>query len=332
MSSDNKRCPADNTDGESSAGEETPAIDIAYYHYDAKQYAEAETAALIARDTALAATPPQLAEAIEALDLAAQSAAALTQLARAVGHHHEAAALTDIDRDPLQWGSVQHWLAYFLHDLGHHAKAEECLRQAIPVLEEHDGADNPNTLNCRIFLATVLQAQGKHAEAEEVGRTTLAVQERILGPEHHDVFISCQNLSLCLDDQGETTEALALAKRTLSGFSKSLGEEHHHTIESRRLVAKYLEDLGNYSGAEVLYRANLAAREQVLGSEHPDVFESCMFLAICLDHQDKTREALPFARRAVAGFWELHGLEHPDTQMANQILDFIESRLSTSYF
>jgi hypothetical protein len=80
----------------------------------AKDYAEAERLALNAAEEAQRASPSRTADALKALELAGWSAQNRIEYARALNHFRAAAALTNRQRDALEWARVQFEIAFVL--------------------------------------------------------------------------------------------------------------------------------------------------------------------------------------------------------------------------
>ncbi len=91
---------------------DTSALDRANALFATRKFAEAEKAALEAKDKALAAAGQPVHDAIAALDVAGQAALEQIQYPRALEHFRTAAALTSEERDPVEWARVQRHIAY----------------------------------------------------------------------------------------------------------------------------------------------------------------------------------------------------------------------------
>ena len=122
----------------------------------AKDYAEAERLALNAAEEAQKADPSRIADALKALELAGWSAQNRIEYARALNHFRAAAALTNRQRDALEWARVQYEIAFVLYDQGHYSEAETILRDVVNVREQVIGPEHPDTLASRNNLASAL--------------------------------------------------------------------------------------------------------------------------------------------------------------------------------
>lgn len=253
---------------------------------------------------------------IQALEGAAQFATAQIQYARAVELYRAAAALTSVDRDPLEWARIQHMLAYALTYNGQYSDVADTLSKVIPVYEKHLGAEHTATLSSSNNLANALNSLGKHAEAEEQHRAVLAIRERVLGLDHPDTLISRNNLAAAQNYQGKHSEAEEQQRAVLEVRGRTLGAEHPDTLFSRNILAKTLSDQGKHAEAEEQHRAVLAARERILGAEHPDTLSSRNDLAKSLRSLQKFAEAEEQYRTVLAIRERALGTEHHDVYLS----------------
>lgn len=228
---------------------------------------------------------------IQALEGAAQFATAQIQYARALEHYRAAAALTSLERNPLEWARIHHMLAYALTYSGLFSDAEETLRQVVSVYEKQLGTEHPATLSSSNNLANALNSQGKYAEAEERHRAVLGIRLRLFGLENPDALTSRNNLAASLNHQGKHDKAEVQQRAVLEVRERVLGAEHPETLFIRNNLAKTLTAQAKHAEAEAQYRAVLAAWEKRLGSEHPDALTGRSNLAKSLRSQGRHAEA-----------------------------------------
>ena len=299
---------------------DTSALDRANALFVQKNFVDAERAALEAKDKALAAAGQPVHDAIEALEVAGWSAQKQIQYARALEHFRAAAALTNRERDSLEWARVQYAIASVLFDLGRAREREPILREVAALHERMLGPEHSDTLRSRNDLANALRDLGKSAEAEQEYRDVLAVRERVLGPEHRDTLATRNNLAVLLQDQGKSVEAEQEHRAVLAVRERTLGPEHPHTLQSRNNLANALGHQGKSAEAEQEYRAVLALSERVLGPEHPDTLGSRNNLATALAFQGKYAEAEQEYRAVLAVRERVLGPEHPDIYRSHSAL------------
>ena len=292
---------------------DTSTMDRANALFATKKFAEAEAEAVKAKDHALAAAGKPVQDAIAALELAGQSAAAQVHYSQAMEHYRAATALTSKDRDFLEWLDLQNVISvlYYLQgrypeDLVHCKEVWQMAQQA--------GKDNaPAVLRAHMFFAIGLQANGQAAAAEREYRLVNQVQERVLGAEHSDTLASRGNLANALQAQGRHAEAEQEHRAALKLQERVLGAEHPDTLASRSGLANALQAQGRHAEAEQEHRAVLKVRERGLGADHPDTLRSRMNLGSALNSQAKHAEAEQEYRRSLEIKEIVLGAEHPDT-------------------
>jgi len=281
--------------------------------YVAKDYNEAERLALAAADEAQHSSPAKNAEAIKAFELAGWVAEKSIEYADALKRLHDAEALTDLTRDPVEWARVQFAIAYILLDQGQYSSAESILLNALKERERALGPENPDTLETRHYLARAFEEEGKYAEAEAQYRALIKVEEKVLGPEHPDTLRARNNLTAALYDQGKYTEAELECRTVLRLREKVLGPEHPRTLTTRNNLAVMLSNQGKYAEAEAEERAVMKIQEKVLGPEHPGTLWTRTSLANSLNAQGKHAEAEAEFRAVIKLEEKVLGPEHPNT-------------------
>ena len=281
--------------------------------YVTKEYAEAERLALVAADEAQKATPPKMADAMKALDLAGQSAEARIKHSEALQHFRAAEQLTDRAHDPLEWSAQQWNIAFVLDEQGQYAESEKVYRGALEEYRHARGDEDKDVLTLRNNLAGTLDDQGEYAEAETEYRALIKQKEKVLGSEHPDTLQSRYNLANALDHQGKYAEAETEYRAVITLEEKVLGPEHPDTLGSRNNLAVALDHQGKNAEAETEYRAVIKLEEKVLGSEHPDTLGSRNDLASALDHQGKYAEAETEYRAVIKLTEKLLGPDNPKT-------------------
>ncbi len=108
-----------------------------------------------------------------------------------------------------------------LYQQGRYSEAEPYAKEALKLVTEEFGPNDPNTAALLDNLALLYQAQGHYAEAEPLYQRALAIWEKALGPEHPDVAGSLENYAALLRqtaraDEAERMEARAKAIRAAS--------------------------------------------------------------------------------------------------------------------
>jgi tetratricopeptide (TPR) repeat protein len=187
-------------------------------------------------------------------------------------------------------------------------------------LGDQDGADQSNTLNSMIAMASTYTDQGLWKEAEEVWKEAEELVMRVTeksktqhGQEHPDTLISMNNLATIYTYQERLKEAEELFVQTIELSEKILGAGHPSTLRIMINLARVLGDQEKYEEAEATSRKTLAQYEQAHGTDHPDTLRIMIELARILEDQEKYEEAEAIRTKTLALFEKVHGTDHPDT-------------------
>jgi tetratricopeptide (TPR) repeat protein len=251
--------------------------------------------------------------AIESYKLAGESAQKLIQYNAALEHFREAEKLTDRDRNPEEWGALEHAIANLRFAQGKYSDAEKIFRSVIEVRAHVLGPEHPATLDSRHRLIYALTEQSKHAEAEAEARQVLELRVKVLGREHPDTLVSRYNLANTLVHEGKYTEAEQLYRQTFNIDEKLLGPEHPRTIAARVGLANALSYQGKNAEAEPLYREIVKLDEKVYGPKNPVTLNDRMNLATALQAESNYPAAEAEYRDVIKLQENVIGTEHPDT-------------------
>jgi hypothetical protein len=251
--------------------------------------------------------------ALEAYELAGQSADQRIQYADALGHLHKAEMLTDRRHDPLEWARVQFGIAQVLYDQGQYQQAERTLRDVLQERVTLLGLEHPETLKGRTKLANALWAQGRYREAESEHREVLRLKENAAGSEDPETLNSRNGLARVLESEGKYGEAEAECRGLIKIEEQSLGPKHPETLKIRSVLANVLDEQGKYAQAETEIRSVIKLRQEVFGPEHPQTLNSRNDLAIVFDEQGKHGQAEVEFRAVAELRGKVLGPEHPDT-------------------
>ena len=288
----------------------------------ANDYLEAERLALQAvEDAQKPGATANPAEVAQAYILAAYSAQKRIQFKTAMEHLRAAEKLTDRERNPNQWGELQHAIGDLLLEQGAYREAEEVLRSVTEAREKLLGPEHADTLRSKTRAAYAQYRQGKYNEAIAGFRGVLALEERILGPMHPDTLLARNGLAIALDNGGKPAEAETEHRRILEVREKVLGPEHPDTLRTRNNIALTLDRQGKHAEAASEYQQVIDLENKVLGPEHPDTLKSRSSLAYALDHQGKYAEAELNLRDVIRLQERVLGPEHPDTLISRLRLD-----------
>ena len=213
--------------------------------------------------------------------------------------------------DPRTADALAHALQYAT-ELGR-PQAALSLSDAVDLLDETLGPDNPRTLASRNNLANAYRSAGKLEQAIDLHKRTLADSERVLGPDHPHTLTSRNNLALAYESAGKLGKAIDLHKRTLADRKRVLGSDHPDTLVSRNNLALAYQDAGRPDQAIPLFEQNLADRERVLGPDHPDTLRSRNNLAGIYESAGRLDKAIDLHKRTLADSERILGPDHPNT-------------------
>lgn len=113
--------------------------------------------------------------------------------------------------------TVEANLAGVLLDANEVDESVRLITEAISILEETMGEDQPRVAISSTILAFGLRAKGDFAASERNYRRALAIDERIHGPRNAQTLNDVKNLAEFLRERGKTAEAAVLEKRLANG-------------------------------------------------------------------------------------------------------------------
>lgn len=288
--------------------------------YVARDYAEAERLALQAAEDAKKVGPGKSSDVVRAFKLAGIAAQRNLQYSRAMGHFREAEKLTDQEKNPEEWASVQENIAVVLSRQGRYGDEETGLRKVVEVRTRKFGPQEPGTLQSRASLAAAKSAQGKYAEAEAEFRELTKLDEKVLGPEDPNTLWCRGSLAQTLMSQGKYSEAESEFREIVKLNDKVSGPEHPATLMARNNLATAVLQRGNHAEAKMEFHALMQLNERVLGPEHPDTLLARYNLAVALITLDDHGDAEAHLRAVVNLRAKILGPEHRDTLKARGVL------------
>jgi tetratricopeptide (TPR) repeat protein len=192
-----------------------------------------------------------------------------------VGRYPEALAdalnaLKLVSRDPLKRARALNLSGLARLDLGDARAAKPDLEEALKLVRENLGEEDPGTLSLMNNLATTLQALGDLAGARKSLEQILKIRERVLGGEHPDTLTSRNNLAETLQALGDLAGARKFLEQNLEIFERVLGGEHPDTLTSRNNLALTLYEQGEHQAARELMNRVVESSRRVLSEEHPN--------------------------------------------------------------
>ena len=203
------------------------------------------------------------------------------------------------------------------HALWHAAElgdpqAAVSLSDAVHLLDETLGPDDPRTLAARNNLANAYRSAGRLKKVIDLYKEILEDCLRVLGPDHPNTLASQVNLAGVYESAGRLDQAIPLFKRTLAAHERVLGPDHPDTLTSRNDLAFAYRSAGRLDEAIPLFERNLEDRERVLGPDHPDTLTSRDNLANAYRSADRLDQAIDLHEQTLADRERLLGPDHPD--------------------
>ena len=295
--------------------------------YVAKDYAEAERIALQAVEDAKKSAPAKSSDVVRAFKLAGIAAQRNTQYDRAMEHFRAAEKLTDPEKEPEEWATVQEEIAGVLSRQGHFADEENVLRKVVEVRTRKFGPQQRETLQSRAALAAAKSAQAKYAAAEAEFRELTKLDEKLLGPEDPNTLWCRDSLAQTLMNQGKYGEAESEFREIVKLNDKVLGPEHPATLTARHNLAIAVLHRGNNAEAKMEFEALMQLDERLVGPEHPDTLLARYNLAVTLIDLQAYQEAEGHLREVVRLRTKVLGPEHRDTLKARRVIALAWERL-----
>ena len=220
--------------------------------------------------------------------------------------------------DPASYGMYQ--VAVYLGESGRYAAALAVQRQVLQAREETRGAEHPDTLTARDYLARWTGRAGDAAGARDQYAALLPVRERVSGAEHPDTLTARANLAYYNGMTGDAAGARDQYAALVPVRERVLGAEHPDTLTARANLARWTGEAGDAAGAWDQYAALVPVFERVLGAEHRDTLTARANLAYHIGAagdaagaRDQFAALLPVRER-------VSGAEHPATLTARASL------------
>lgn len=213
--------------------------------------------------------------------------------------------------DPLAVARLQTILGDTLAELGNAAKAVVVLEKALATREHELGADHPDTLTSRSYLARAYKDAGQLGQALPLYEAALKTREATLGPDHHDTLATRNNLATAYQAAGQRAKALPLLEATLKTNELRLGPDHPDTLFCRNNLAVACWDAGQRDKSLSLLETTVKALETKLGADHPTTLTSRNNLAAAYQAAGQAAKAVPLFEATVKAFEVKLGADHP---------------------
>ena len=216
-------------------------------------------------------------------------------------------------------GHLLYETASYLRERARYSEAEPLFQQALHLLEQQSGPNNPQVAHSLNGLAKLYHDQGKYEQAEPLFQRAIHLQEQQLGIDHLLVAHPLNNLAELYREQGKYEQAEPLYQRALRIWVHQLGPDHPDVSRALNNLASLYSQQGRYEQGEPLFQQALHIREQQLGPDHPLVATTLNNLASLYFEQSKYRhdqsgyeQAEPLFKRALSIWEQQVGPDHPD--------------------
>ena len=203
-------------------------------------------------------------------------------------------------------------------------KAAQAARSALKSLQKTQPDDDPNLLDMKRRLGSVLHRLGEDDEAETLLREAVDGATRQFGPDDVATLKYQWNLGRVLHSQGKYAEAETLNWKTLKAQRRILGEEHVDPLQTLYLITGDLRAQGKFDAALRYARQVYDAALGRLGPENPYTWYSTSSLAACLvasataatataTDRGQLTEAAALYERVLASRQNKLRADHPET-------------------
>ncbi len=177
--------------------------------------------------------------------------------------------------------------------------AEEQIRKALRIRQEHLGTDPAEIAENINDLALCLQEQGKIEEAELYCRQALEKGTRIHGRVSVQVAKTSNNCGLILLDKEDPAGAESMLRQSLEGMEAVFGTRHPYYSTALRNLGISLRIQGKFDQAETSFDRALEVLEEKDLSNHVDAGNILRSKAALLLDQGKPIAAEKMARRSL---------------------------------
>lgn len=290
-----------------------PKFDRACASFVAGFFAEAQTLALEAGDTAHRADPRQPGAVISALRLAAFSAMEQGQQEAALKFISVALGETSSDRDLPTWTQLQTANARAFAGLKMLKDEEQTLRYIYTEHERILGARHADSVRHHSTLAGTLYQHGHDAEAERETRAVLKSTLLLHGPKHEQTQVVQKNLARVLEVLGRHAEAESLRREVLAAQMEMYGGGAASTLRSREQLVKNLSEQKKHAEAEIESRTLTEHSERVNGADAVTTLSGRSSLALAIHEQGRHEESVKMLRPLEADCIRVLGPDHVDT-------------------
>ncbi|MCB9864566.1 MAG: tetratricopeptide repeat protein [Phycisphaerales bacterium] len=203
------------------------------------------------------------------------------------------------DTDTERIADVELSRAESLRRLGRLEPAREAYKNAIRIMGERHGMDDPHVLNMLRGLADIVLQEGDSAAAIPI-MADVVERMRQQGDHREGLVAALNSLSGLLCSVGRGREAIPLMREAIAAQTLVAPEGSLVTAKLQANLAWLLVQTDALDEAEPLVLAAQVYRERVLPPGHPDFASSSQTLGTIYLKRDRANDAEPPLRAAVA--------------------------------
>ena len=225
----------------------------------------------------------------------------------------------DFKDQPALEAQLRHEFGTTSQSLANYPVAESHLRRAVQLRRDLLGPDDPDSLDSRCALASVLLDQNKLSEAEPLVKACLEDCRRVLPPGHDAMFSAEANAVKLAGMKGEADKALAASRHLADNPATRQSPELLAVAKTLRTMADIYRQGG--TPEEVGAKAEAALRSlhkefvesPALGPSQPATLSVAHMLGEILLQRGKPAEAEPVLRQCWEGRSRVLGPDHPES-------------------
>ncbi len=208
-----------------------------------------------------------------------------------------------------------------LEDAGSH------LARAHEIYEAELGAEDEQTLLCRMEQLMITSEQADFATEEAQSRELLELQREVLGEDHVQTIATISNIGASLLGQGRFDDAEPFIDEALERRIRVLGEKNEHTATTMNNLAVLYIYTGRHDEALELMPRVLGILMETVGEHHPQTMQTMTNLGATYLNVGRTDEAIETIEQALALHREALGEGHRSTLGVASMLATVYGRV-----
>lgn len=212
-----------------------------------------------------------------------------------------------------EFGVLLTAVATYLRTKAQFPMAEDYIHQALAILSEDLGGEDPITMDAWYCLGHIHNGLGRFREAEKTYRLLIDYYSNALGKSHASVFHVASLLSSTLRIQKKYEEAEKLARQSVLGLEVLQDLEVEVLLRSKGVLSTILSDRGQFEESISIRREIVNAAQKEYGSEHPRSLQMQHHLAVTLAKMGEVEEAKAISQYVLILNERIFGPDDPRT-------------------